>query len=87
MDLNQRQKLVADSAISVYKIVVLCTMMAGYDMVLGGIPECSIDELSRLLEEGEKKAREIMTFHQSALKEAKDAAVGEPRGPSRIFFF
>ena len=77
VDLTQRQKLVTDSAINVYKTVVLCTMMAGYVMVPGGALERSADELSRLLEEREKKAWELIAFHQTALKEAKDAAARE----------
>lgn len=35
MDHTERRRLVADSAISAYKTVAMCTVMSGYDFVLG----------------------------------------------------
>jgi len=54
VDLNKRRKLVADRAISAYKTVVLCTMMAGYEMVPRDALKRPTDDMSCLLEEGDK---------------------------------
>lgn len=51
MDLTHKRILVADNAVSAYKIDVLCTMMAGYDMVHEGVFESPADEASRLWKE------------------------------------
>jgi len=50
---------VVDSAISVYNTIILCTMMADYDMVPEGVSKRLADEMSRLLEEGEKRIQDI----------------------------
>jgi hypothetical protein len=79
LDLNQKRKLVADSAISAYKTVVLGTMMAGYEIVPGYALESPADDMSRLLEEGDKWLWDLKASHQVALERAKEAAAKEVR--------
>jgi len=62
LDLTQKRKLVVDGAVSAYKTVVLCTMMTGYEMVSRSAPERPKDDMSCVLEEGEKKASRSHCF-------------------------
>lgn len=69
MDLVERRRMVADGAINAYKTVVLCTLMAGYDLVPGVAPECLADDLSRALEEAQWNLLELNAAHQESVKE------------------
>lgn len=69
MDLFERRRMVADSAINAYKTVVLCTLMADYDLVPGVAPERLADDLSRALEEAQWNLLELNAAHQESVKE------------------
>ncbi|KEH41726.1 hypothetical protein MTR_1g054270 [Medicago truncatula] len=74
-NLTHKRILVADNAVSAYKIDVMCTMMAGYDMVHGGVSESSTDEASRLWEE------ERISFRTSLFPTGQRRRPGKwPRG-------